>query len=462
MVVEADGGARGNPGPAGYGAVVLDAASGEVLAERAESLGITTNNVAEYSGLIAGLTAAAELGATEVDVRMDSKLVVEQMSGRWQIKHAGLRVLAAEAATLMRRFDTVRFGWIPRERNKHADALANRAMDEAAGKPPQAIKTVPTRAPAAAADESRIVAAPDSPARAAARAVAAAAAGTGAPARPEPAINVEPGAAVAPTTAIPDGATPGSATLGGVTLGAVAPETGAGPDEFVEPDAPAAGHRPSWERPMGQPTRLILVRHGETEMNSQRRYSGRGDVPLNERGLAQARATAARLAALAGTVPVVVSSPLSRAAATAALIAAELGDVPVTTDPELIESDFGDWEGLTFTEVREGWPAHLAKWLDSPAVAPPGGESFRAVDRRVRRVAARVRDAHPGRTVVLVSHVSPIKLLLRDALAAGDAFLYRLHLDPAGVSIVDSWPDGGVAVRTVNDTAHLAGLELAD
>src|SRR5262249_50708585 len=115
VVIEADGGARGNPGPAGYGAVVRDAGTGEVLAERAESLGVTTNNIAEYQGLIAGLRAADQLGAREVDVRMDSKLVIEQMSGRWQIRHPGLRPLAAEAATLVRGFDTVRFTWIPRE-----------------------------------------------------------------------------------------------------------------------------------------------------------------------------------------------------------------------------------------------------------------------------------------------------------------------------------------------------------
>ena len=84
VIVEADGGSRGNPGPAGYGAVVREAATGEVLLERYASLGTTTNNVAEYSGLIAGLRAAAEINATHVDVRMDSKLVVEQMSGRWR------------------------------------------------------------------------------------------------------------------------------------------------------------------------------------------------------------------------------------------------------------------------------------------------------------------------------------------------------------------------------------------
>lgn len=138
VVVEADGGARGNPGPAGFGAVVRDAESGAVLAERSESLGIATNNVAEYSGLIAGLAAAAELGATEVEVRMDSKLVVEQMSGRWQIKHPGLRPLAARAADLIRRFETVAFHWIPRSQNTLADGLANAAMDRA-GAPRQKV-----------------------------------------------------------------------------------------------------------------------------------------------------------------------------------------------------------------------------------------------------------------------------------------------------------------------------------
>lgn len=134
LVVEADGGSRGNPGPAGYGAVVLDDVTGEVLAQRRAGLGHTTNNVAEYQGLIAGLRAAAELGADVVEVRMDSKLVVEQMTGRWKIKHPPLQVLALEARDLVREFQDVRFEWIPRERNKRADRLANEAMDaQAAG-----------------------------------------------------------------------------------------------------------------------------------------------------------------------------------------------------------------------------------------------------------------------------------------------------------------------------------------
>ncbi|MGC3003311.1 reverse transcriptase-like protein, partial [Streptomyces sp. G35A] len=129
FIVEADGGSRGNPGPAGYGAVVSDAATGETLVEAAESIGVATNNVAEYRGLLAGLRAARELdpGAT-VHVRMDSKLVVEQMSGRWKIKHPGMKPLAAEAARIFPP-ERVTYEWIPRERNKHADRLANEAMD---------------------------------------------------------------------------------------------------------------------------------------------------------------------------------------------------------------------------------------------------------------------------------------------------------------------------------------------
>ncbi|WP_179500298.1 reverse transcriptase-like protein, partial [Streptomyces sp. WZ.A104] len=136
LVVEADGGSRGNPGPAGYGAVVIDAATGETLAEVAEYIGVATNNVAEYRGLIAGLTAAKALfpdagsegGGPRVHVRMDSKLVVEQMSGRWKIKHPDMKPLAARAAVILPP-SSVTYEWIPRAQNKHADRLANEAMD---------------------------------------------------------------------------------------------------------------------------------------------------------------------------------------------------------------------------------------------------------------------------------------------------------------------------------------------
>ena len=123
----ADGGSRGNPGPAGYGAVVTE--GGKIIAELFDVIGIATNNVAEYSGLLAGLSHIHQLDAQAiVEVAMDSKLVVEQMSGRWQIKHADMRDLAkqcrdAHPAAL------VTYSWIPRDENSHADRLANKALD---------------------------------------------------------------------------------------------------------------------------------------------------------------------------------------------------------------------------------------------------------------------------------------------------------------------------------------------
>ena len=199
VIVEADGGSRGNPGPAGYGAVVFDA-SRSVLAERKESIGIATNNVAEYRGLIAGLTAAGELGASTVDVRMDSKLVVEQMSGRWKVKHPDMIPLQRRAAELATQFSRVTYTWIPRGENSHADRLANEAMDAAAG--------IETAAPAPAA-----------------------------------------------------------------------------PSE--ETSEPQIAGSPGWIATTGKPTRMLLLRHGQTAMSVDRRYSGRGNPELTELGRAQ-------------------------------------------------------------------------------------------------------------------------------------------------------------------------------
>ncbi|WP_442854345.1 reverse transcriptase-like protein [Arthrobacter sp. Soil782] len=129
LIVEADGGSRGNPGHAGYGALVRDPKTGAILVEKAGYIGIASNNVAEYSGLLAGLTLADEIDSgCRILVKMDSKLVVEQMSGRWKIKHADMQKLAGQARSTVdpRR---VRYEWIPREKNKDADRLSNEAMD---------------------------------------------------------------------------------------------------------------------------------------------------------------------------------------------------------------------------------------------------------------------------------------------------------------------------------------------
>ena len=128
VIVEADGGSRGNPGNAAYGAVLRDADTGAVIAERGERIGVATNNVAEYRGLIAGLELYREYAeGADLEVRLDSKLVVEQMAGNWKIKHPSMRPLAVEANKLAP-FGT-RFVWVPREQNKEADRLANEALD---------------------------------------------------------------------------------------------------------------------------------------------------------------------------------------------------------------------------------------------------------------------------------------------------------------------------------------------
>ena len=373
LIVEADGGSRGNPGPAGYGAVVRDVETGEVLAERAAGIGRATNNVAEYGGLVAGLTAALELGPADVEVRMDSKLVVEQMSGRWKVKHPAMKPLQAQAAALAARLPAVRFTWIPRAQNPYADRLANEAMDAAARG--EVWRPGGDSGPADAADTWL--------------------------AENTPAV---------PTTV--------------------------------------------WSPATMTPTTTLLLRHGQTVLSIEKRFSGVGDQELTEVGQAQAAAAAARLATSGATA--VIARPVRRARQTAALVAAALG-VELVLEPGLRETDFGDWEGYTFGEVRKQWPTEMDAWLDDPSVAPPYGESFAATADRVRQARDGVLASYAGQTVVLVSHVTPIKTLLRFALDAPPSALYRMHLDLACLSEVQWFSDGPAVVRSLNDTGHLPG-----
>ena len=360
VVVEADGGSRGNPGPAGYGSVVWSADRSIVLAEAKQAIGHATNNVAEYRGLIAGLEEAANLHATEVAVSMDSKLVIEQMSGRWKVKHPDLAELNAQARSLASRFDRISYTWIPRAENSHADRLANEAMDAAA----------------------EISAQADTP------------------------------PAVAETQSAP-----------------------------------------GWTGARGVATRLLLLRHGQTELSVQRRYSGRGNPALTTLGRQQADA-AARYLGSRGGVAAVISSPLQRCHDTATAAAKRLG-LDVVVDDDLIETDFGGWEGLTFSEASERDPELHRRWLRDTSTEPPGGESFDHVDERVSRARDRIVAEYGGSTVLVVSHVTPIKMLLREALDAGPGILYRLHLDLASLSIAEFYPDGASSVRLVNQTGYL-------
>jgi broad specificity phosphatase PhoE/ribonuclease HI len=364
VLVEADGGSRGNPGPAGFGSVVFTADRKAVLAEVRQAIGRATNNVAEYRGLIAGLAEAAGLGATEVAVQMDSKLVVEQMAGRWKVKHPDLIELHRQARALADRFDRIDYRWIPRAQNSHADRLANEAMD-------------------AAAD----------------------------------ALNSDAAPAEEPVS--------------------------------TEVRTNPAG----WTGARGAPTRLMLLRHGQTELSVDRRYSGRGNPALTELGRRQADAAAAYLGERGG-IDAVVTSPLQRAYDTAAAAAKALG-LDITVDDDLIETDFGEWEGMTFGEANATDPALHGRWLKDTSVPPPGGESFDQVHDRIRRARSRIISEYGDATVLVVSHVTPIKTMLRMALDAGPSILYRLHLDLASLSVAEFYPDGVASVRLVNQTSYL-------
>ena len=212
----------------------------------------------------------------------------------------------------------------------------------------------------------------------------------------------------------------------------------------------------AWSGATGTPTRFLLVRHGQTELSAARRYSGRGNPPLTETGLAQAKAIAARLGEVDG-ITAILSSPLARARHTADAISTTTG-APVQELDDLTETDFGAWEGLTFAEAAQRDPSIHRAWLADPTLPPPDGESFAAVHERVTRARDRIVAEQGGATVVVVSHVTPIKTLLRIGLDAGPSILFRLHLDLASLSIVEFYPDGHSSVRLVNDTTHLTRI----
>lgn len=362
VVVEADGGSRGNPGPAAYGAVLRDAATGAVIAEDGSTLGVASNNVAEYQGLIAGLRLVQEFApGAAVEVRMDSKLVVEQMSGNWKIKHPDMRTLAAEAGRIAP--PGTSYTWVPRAENAHADRLANEALDGVA---------TGVRVPA----------------------------------------DVETDSAV------------------------------------EEAEKPSRG----WSAAAGAPTTLVLVRHGVTPHTVDKRFSGglaSSNPGLSDEGRAQVRATASWLAPIAERVGVVVASPVRRTAESAAIVGEVLGR-PVVEEPGFAEMEFGHWDGLTFAEVAERHGPEMKAWLGSLDVAPTGGESFRVVEERVLAGLERVLASYAGQSVVVVSHVTPIKTLVAHALDAPLSAVFRMELSPASVTVIAFYPDGKSSLRLYN------------
>jgi ribonuclease H / adenosylcobalamin/alpha-ribazole phosphatase len=371
LIIEADGGSRGNPGIAGAGAVVIDAETGKVLREISEAVGIATNNVAEYTAVVFGLEAAFEIDpAATVLIRMDSKLVVEQMSGRWKIKHPDMMALGARVQKLIASKD-VEFVWIPREQNGLADALANKAMDYAGD-------------PIASAVEYN---------------------------------SGEPSSIRAP--------------------------------------------RPSVQ----EVTTLILVRHGRTVLTESRKISGGdGENPdLSELGRQDAREVAEELAKLGHSgnfaylsAPVaVVHSPIARAKQTAQAIANRIS-LPMVSNADLAEIGFGEWDGLTNEEMIAAFEEEYNVWRGSFDVAPPGGESLKDFDARVRRAFDAILEQYSGQTVVVVAHVMPIRALLRLANDSSIAGFWRTNIGPASISIARYWGQEAAEVICSNSSAHLS------
>lgn len=206
-------------------------------------------------------------------------------------------------------------------------------------------------------------------------------------------------------------------------------------------------------------TRMLLVRHGETVWNAARRFQGATDVPLSERGRAQAGAVAEALAERLAGEPLhaILTSDLQRAYDTAALIA-ERQSGKISPDPRLREIGFGDWEGLTYDEIQQRDPDTLARWLaDCWQTTPNGGEPFGAFIARVRDLLEELRTRRAEETVLLVAHGGPLQVLLCLALGLQPQARWQFRLDPASLSELWLYQEGAI-LTLLNDQHHLKEL----
>ena len=341
----ADGGSRGNPGPAGFGAVITE--NGSIIAELFDFIGIATNNVAEYSGLIAGLKAINSIDSTAtVDVKMDSKLVVEQMSGRWQIKHADMRSLA-QAARDAHIPSLVSYTWIPRDENSHADRLANKALDE---------------------------------------------------------------------------------------------QSGSGEVVAIQKNYLT-------ERLLSKEiaTTIFLIRHGETPLTPQKKFSGVGPLnpELTQEGLAQAEMVAQAVAVLKPDV--IIASPLNRTRQTAEALS-RITELPVNYDEA--------W--LSHPQRFDIDPADYQAWICSTSFAPPQGESYDSVAVRIDEALEQLVAMYPGQRVAVVSHNGTIKTATKLAIGAPAESIFHIDVAPCSITTISIWPSDGLrALRGLNEQAHL-------
>lgn len=354
FIISADGGSRGNPGPAAYGAVISE--NGKILHELFETIGVATNNVAEYNGLLAALRKVNEIDPTAtVEARMDSKLVVEQMSGRWQIKHPDMRELA-KLARAAHSHDLVTYKWIPRDENSHADRLANKALDG----------DVSTNAPL---QKNFLI------------------------------------------------------------------------ERLVSGE---------------KPTVIYFIRHGETILTPERRFSGGdgSDPELSADGLEQAEAVARELAARGADL--IIASPMVRTKQTAEVIAKAMG-LEITLDESWREAGFGEWDGLSISDVKKLYPNEWLSWVSSTG-APAGitGESYEDVAARSELALTNLALEHPGKTIIVVTHNYVIRTLVALVLGAPMESVYHLDVLPCSITTVNTWASDGLrALRGMSERSHL-------
>jgi probable phosphoglycerate mutase len=393
LIVEADGGSRGNPGPAAFGSIVRDALTGQILVEVGESVGIATNNVAEYGGAIAGLQAAAEIDADAcVEVRLDSKLIVEQMSGRWQIKHPDMRDLAKVARAVFPA-GQVSYTWVPRDQNRAADAIVNEVLDQFDGTTPVQIRRRYTTDLNELSREDLLGSVQELQARDITEEV----------------LRAKPNVLV------------------------------------------------GWAD-LGTPVTTLMARHGASTYSLEKRFSGSGgvDVPLAPIGIKQAEALAQEVKTR-GNVTHIVSSPILRARQTAHIVAEATG-LSISENADFAECSFGEWDGLTFAEVRARWPRELEEWLANSDLAPPGGESLVQCRDRVNRGRASVIEQYPAQTILVVSHVLPIKLMTGIATGAPLESTFRMELPPCSLTSLVWFPDGNSSMFSFAEASHLREL----
>jgi probable phosphoglycerate mutase len=392
LLIEADGGSRGNPGPAGSGAVLIDFDSGIILAEIALFIGVATNNIAEYRAVLAAIELANEIAPdAKLLVRMDSKLVVEQMSGRWKIKNEGMQDMSSQMIRAIGSRE-ITFEWIPREKNSKADSLANEAMDAE-------ISVI-----------RKFV------------------------------------------------GEPGTSTINVVTFAG----KGSAADLEYNPELPSSVRAP--RNVTKKLTTVILVRHGRTALTESHKLSGRGgeDPQLSELGRDDASKVALELAKVgrsgvfAKLLPptAIVSSPIARTKETAQAIANKLG-LSVETEDDIAEISFGEWDGYTNQEVATAWPEQYNAWRGDVKIAPPGGESLEEFDLRVQRGRQRILSEFEGQTVVVVSHVMPIRGFLKAATVADWPIYWRATVAPCSITVLRFWGDEAAEISVVNHTTHL-------